>query len=539
MNGYAGKILRLDLTNRKVSTIPTSKYEQWGGGHGMGSAIFFDLVKDKTIDGFDPANVVTVMTSPFCGTLVPAAGGRTEVQGIGVQSYPIGWFTRSGFGGRFSSQLKFAGWDGVAIEGRADEPVWVDVRDGDVQIRNCETLSLWGKSTQECQETIWDYVAGNGSYGDWLEPGGKDGGRTTQRPAVLTIGPAGENLSRLGCLIHDAANGAGQGGFGGVWGSKRLKAISVIGTGGIHVHDPKALLKARLWQHKTYAFDPKNPRGMGGLSFSTPPSPDEGWRNQGPRVRRRPSACVACHAGCKGRYEDGLANDSSCEVSDFYGAAKTRDTQRTGGYLLNQYGLNAFELNWVLPYLLGLHKSGDLGPGKAIDCPLDFADYGSLKFVEQFTKMIAYRNDGLGKPHAFGEALAEGIVRAAKKWGRLDKDVNSGRLAFPFWGLRENADPGTDPPSDYGSLLGDRDNNEHHHFDGDNRKVARIITDKLVPFQGDLSMLDFSMSNRYSESMAKLVSWHRYYTRFYKHSLLFCDWRWPRDSPRKGKSGCP
>ena len=77
MNGYAGKILRLDLTARTVSVIPTSDYEQWGGGHGMGSAIFFDLVKDKTIDGFDPANVVTIMTSPLCGTLVPApVGGR-------------------------------------------------------------------------------------------------------------------------------------------------------------------------------------------------------------------------------------------------------------------------------------------------------------------------------------------------------------------------------------------------------------------------------------------------------------------------------
>ena len=92
MNGYAGSILRINLTNSSISTIPTSDYaEDWVGGHGMGSAIFFDLVEDKTIDGFHPDNVVTMMTSPFCGTLVPGAGGRTEVQGIGVQSYPIGW----------------------------------------------------------------------------------------------------------------------------------------------------------------------------------------------------------------------------------------------------------------------------------------------------------------------------------------------------------------------------------------------------------------------------------------------------------------
>ena len=65
MNGYAGKILSIDLSTGKISSIPTATYEQWVGGHGMGSAIFFDLVKDKTIDGFDPQNVVTIMTSPF------------------------------------------------------------------------------------------------------------------------------------------------------------------------------------------------------------------------------------------------------------------------------------------------------------------------------------------------------------------------------------------------------------------------------------------------------------------------------------------
>ncbi len=106
MGGYMGKILRVDLTRNKVMTIPTKDYEQWVGGHGMGSAIFFDLVRDKRIDGFDPANVVTIMTSPLSGTLAPAVAGRTEVQGIGVQSYPVGWFTRSNFGGRFSGMLK-------------------------------------------------------------------------------------------------------------------------------------------------------------------------------------------------------------------------------------------------------------------------------------------------------------------------------------------------------------------------------------------------------------------------------------------------
>jgi aldehyde:ferredoxin oxidoreductase len=125
--GYIGKILRLNLTDRKSSTLETEAYQEWVGGHGLGSALFFDLVKDKTIGGFDPANIVTLMTSPLSGTLAPGASSRTEVQGIGVQSSPIEWFTRSNFGGRFSAMLKYAGWDGVVIEGQADRPVWVDI----------------------------------------------------------------------------------------------------------------------------------------------------------------------------------------------------------------------------------------------------------------------------------------------------------------------------------------------------------------------------------------------------------------------------
>jgi aldehyde:ferredoxin oxidoreductase len=421
VNGYAGKILRVDLTRRKISTIPTAKYEQWVGGHGMGSAIFFDLVKDKTIDGFDSANVVTLMTSPLSGTLTPAGAGRTEVQAIGVQSLPMGWFTRSNFGGRFSAMLKYAGWDGIVIEGRADDHVWLDIRNDTVKIHDCSGLSLWGTDAWECQQKIFEYVAGKQAYGDWMAPTGKDGEQTTQRPAVLAIGPAGENLSRMACLIHDASNGAGQGGFGAVWGAKGLKAISVIGTGGIRVHNPKGLMQTRLWQQKNYGFNLDNLRRKYiSIDFQSPPVPGTTYRKGKPRGGKRPQACVGCHSGCRGRYEDGLGNEATCFTSLFYLYAQTLNVQRQACDLLNKYGLNAAEMFWGELYLRDLHQSGILGPGLEIDCPLDFNKYGSLAFAEQLVKAVTYRNDGRGTPHTFGEVLAEGFVRAAKKWGRLD-----------------------------------------------------------------------------------------------------------------------
>jgi len=551
MNGYAGKILRLDLTNRKILTIPTSRYEKWIGGHGMGSAIFFDLVEDKTIDGFDPANVVTIMTSPLSGTLAPGASGRTEMQAIGVQSFPIGWFTRSNFGGRFSAMLKYAGWDGIVVEGKASKPVWIDIRNQDVKIRDCGPLSLWGKSTWECQETIWDHVAGSGEYGDWVDIDEK-GEKTTQRPAVLAIGPAGENLSRMACLIHDASNASGQGGFGAVWGSKNLKAISVIGTSNIHVNDPKALIQARLWQKENYAFDLKNLKGRNyetqdyRTEFHGAPRPGVIWgkRLMGewrPKSGQRPQACIGCHSGCRARYKSGLGNEASCITTAFYHEAKTPEIQYKASDLLNKHGLNAYELYRGLEYIRALNKKGILGKGKEINCNLNFNNYGSFEFVDQFLNIIAYRKGD------FGNDLAEGFVRAAKKWGRLDGDkgdLRTGLLPFAYWGLPEHGyDPRVQLEWGYGSILGDRDANEHDFnklfkdptistWYGMSPQAAveeaiKIYTDKMEPYQGDRLMLDFSTKNMYSEHIAKLVAWHRHYTRFWKQSVLYCDWRWP------------
>jgi aldehyde:ferredoxin oxidoreductase len=544
MNGYAGKILRLDLTERKVGIIATSKYQHWMGGHGMGSAIFFDLVKDKTIDGFHPANVITLMTSPLSGTLVPAASGRTEVQGIGVQSYPIGWFTRSNVGGRFSAMLKFAGWDGVVIQGKANKPVWIDIRDDHVRIRDCASLSLWGKETWDCQKAIWEEVAAGGNDGDWNSPYGEKGGKTTQRPAVLTIGPAGENQSRLACLIHDASNAAGQGGFGAVFGSKNLKAISVIGTGQVEINDPRMLLATRLWQKENYAFNLDCLKeSWGSFQSQSPPAPNVEWKKGRPKIGQRPQACMGCHSGCRARYKDTLGNEASCIASAFYRDARSLDIQRTASDLINQYGVNAVEMLFGLLYIYILLRTGQLKTAEIPDCPLDFGKYGSKEFVEQFVKMIAYGHDGKGNESQFGKDLLDGFVRAAEKWGRRKKDLDSGILAFPYWGIPLHKEPRAQVYWGYGTLLGDRDINEHDFdwikWEATNAKkscikpsltaeeVVKIVTDKMVPFQGDLDMLDFSENNIYSEHMAKMVSWQRYYTRFWKQSMLFCDSRWP------------
>ena len=547
MNGYTGNILKVDLTKHSISAIPTKKYEQWVGGHGIGAAIFFDLVKDKTVSGFDPENVLVLMTSPLSGTLTPASA-RTEIVGIGVQSFPIGWFTRSNFGGRYSAMLKYAGWDGIVVEGASDKPVWIDIRDDQVKIRDCAPFSLWGTTTWECQQIIREYVVGRDHTGGWTEPAGQ-GGRTTQMPAVLAIGQAGEHRSRMACLIHDAGSASGQGGFGGVFGAKGLKAISVIGTGKIGISRPNDLLDIRFQHQKSYAFDLENPiPKRSALDFRCPPIPGVLWGKPAgsgrPKGSQRPSGCTGCHSACRARYDSGVGNEATCVATALCPTASL-EAQYRASDMVNMYGINAYEISVGLNYLRSLYKIGVLGPGKTVSCDLDFADFGSIAFFDGLFRKIAFRED------AFGDVLAEGVVRAADKWGRLEGekgDLKTGLLKFPYWGLPEHGyDPRAELEWGYGSILGDRDINEHCFNklfwdptlaavikglepQATAEEAVRIYTDKMIPFHHDpqrMLMLDFSTDNMYSEHMAKLVYWHRHYTRFWKQSVLFCDWRWP------------
>ncbi|MFC1876593.1 aldehyde ferredoxin oxidoreductase N-terminal domain-containing protein [Thermodesulfobacteriota bacterium] len=534
--GYAGKIARINLSNLSVTTINTSDYETWVGGHGMGSAIFYDIMVEEkgldlsAIDGFDPECALTVMGSPVSGTIVPAAPGRCEMQGIGVQSSPIGWFTRSNFGGRFAPNLKFAGWDGIVIEGKADQPVWIDIRDGDIQIRNCSEISLWGTDAWESQQTIWDYVSGYSGFGDWYEPDGADG-QTTQRPAVLAIAKSGENLCRTACLMHDAGNGAGQGGFGAVFGAKNLKAVSVIGTGELEIADPNALVEARLDQKENYQFDQYDLKNSGtGISHDNAPSATGG------RGGQRPQACMGCYSGCRHRYEDGFTNESQC-IEGMLAAGGDHPEEIPD--IVNRYGINAYEIIRGVPYLRDLYEMGVLGPGKEIDCgDLDFEDYASSEFYERLYEMMTNREGD------FGDAIAEGFYRAADRWGRLEEDIANEILPFSYWGLPEHGyDPRAELEWGYGSILGERDINEHGfndlYWDPTYNAIAgipikataeenvKIRTDKMEPYEGDMLMLDYSTENMYSEHIAKLVAWQRHYTRFWKQSVQYCDWKWP------------
>lgn len=539
MAGYTGKILRVNLTTGAITTIDTANYSQWGGGHAMGSALFWDLIPDKTLtDGFDPRNVVTIMTSPLSGTLAPAVAGRTEVQGIGVDGYPTGWFTRSNFGGRFSGMLKYAGWDGIVIEGKASSPVWLDIRDSSVEIRDASWL--WGQDAYQTQVEVWDEVYGWGGHGHGGRGSGHGHTHGGTRPAVLTIGAAGENQTRWGSLLHGAGSGAGQGGFGGVWGSKNLKAISVVGTGGVEIADANALMEARLWA-KPYGWNPDNPvppmwhlSAFGGVTGSA--------LMYNPDVAARSMGCLGCHRCCRTRRENAHGNESSCFDFGYYNAydqmvhGEMTDVTYQAADLSQMYGINTAALHGVIVWLNNLYQQGIAGPGLEIDTDLPFDLLGELEFVQELIWRIVNRQE-------IGADLAEGSARAAEAWGRLEQDLASGMLPLQYWGYTHHYDARTQVDWGYSSIVGSRDANEHDFnwpcywmpsmttLYGMEPPVpaealAQMIGNACKPYCDPL-IVDYSDQGIYSEHMAKSVAWQRHYSRFWKQSLLLCDWAYP------------
>jgi aldehyde:ferredoxin oxidoreductase len=169
-NGYAGKILKVDLTKKETSTINTAQYEEFGGGVGISAAIFWDLAVapgDWDLqDAFDPRNVISLMSGPLAAAGVPG-GGRTSVSAIAPETFPTPLFHRTSFGGRFATMLKLAGWDGIVIEGKADRPAWINIINDTITIEDAK--SLWGLNTFETQDKIASMVSGRTRFGDEWE----------------------------------------------------------------------------------------------------------------------------------------------------------------------------------------------------------------------------------------------------------------------------------------------------------------------------------------------------------------------------------
>ena len=217
MYGYADKILTVNLSDGKVTKerIRDDLVENYIAGEGFGARLLWENLKPG-VDPLSPENVLIFAPGLDAGSPFPPSGKLF----LNYKSPLTGFYGQNGIGGDFAPFFKFAGYDVLIVEGKADKPVYIFIDDDKVEIR--DATAMWGKLGWETDELIKDDI------GD-------------QRVKIIRIGPAGENLNRLSCITADYNRAAGRGGNGAVMGSKNLKAIAVRGTGRVSYKDEDKL----------------------------------------------------------------------------------------------------------------------------------------------------------------------------------------------------------------------------------------------------------------------------------------------------------
>ena len=250
MKGYMGKLLRVDLTTRRITeeALDPQLARDYIGGAGLGIRLAYDEIP-PSIDPLGPEAKLLIMTGPVTGTALGSAG-RFEV----VFKSPLtGILCDASSGGFWGSDLKLAGYDGLILQGAAEAPVYLHIVDGHAELRDAS--HLWGMDAYAVQDVLLAEV------GD-------------AKARVLSIGPAGEREVLYACMVNDAGRMPGRGGSGAVMGHMKLKAIVVRGTGRVELAEPAAFREYAVGVNKTNATSPQ----VEGLRvLGTPRVMDNNW----------------------------------------------------------------------------------------------------------------------------------------------------------------------------------------------------------------------------------------------------------------------
>jgi aldehyde:ferredoxin oxidoreductase len=224
--GYTGRMLRVDLDAAAISVEETPDPTVWLGPRGWNALIGWNEVRPG-VGPFDAENRIVFSVGPLVGTYAPTSG-RTVVSSLMPRGYPQPMWATATMGGYWGAELKYAGYDGIIIHGRASAPVYLLIENDRVSLEDAG--DLWGKGLYATQRALKE--------------------RHGVRYQVAAIGPAGENRVRFATIGHRLTNAVGNGGLGGVLGAKNLKAIAVRGTGGVTLADPGGFVDAvqRVWQ---------------------------------------------------------------------------------------------------------------------------------------------------------------------------------------------------------------------------------------------------------------------------------------------------
>jgi aldehyde:ferredoxin oxidoreductase len=421
MDGYAGKMAFVDLTGGRVTIQPTPPdlKKNYLGGRGFGARIVSDRVNPKT-DSLSPENVVVFASGPLTGTNIPL-GSRYEV----TTKAPLNdTLTSANSGGVFGWKLKKAGFDAVVFSGRSEKPVYLFLNEGTSELR--DAASYWGMKTSEVTYAL------KRDLGD-------------EKVRVACIGPAGEQKSRLACIINEEHRAAGRGGIGAVLGSKNVKAIAATGDLPIKPANEELFkaVKERVRKkieengisqalHKFGTAVLINIINENGVlptrNFQRgyfPQAEKISGETMADTILTNRKGCYACTVKCARvtkaggvegegpEYEPDWAFGADCGIDDLPAIARAN-------YRCNDLGLDA------------------IGTATAIACAMEMTEKGYLRDGIRFgeaEKMLKLVED-MGYRRGLGAELADGSFRFATKHGHPELSMSVKKQDLPAYDPR-------------------------------------------------------------------------------------------------------
>ncbi len=411
--GYSGKILRINLTDLKVTVDATSKdlARRFIGGTGYAGYVLYQEIP-QGIDPLGPDNKLLFCTGPVTGTPWPTAGRMAVVS----KSPLTGIWAESHVGGHLGPEMKVAGYDFLIIEGQAENPTIVSIVDQDIQLLSGN--AYWGQKTLKASKSIRK---------DLNQPHGH----------VAVIGPAGENQVRYSAIMVDGARAAGRAGLGAVMGSKKLKAILVRGTGSVGVADPNQFRVFWIEGHERVQTNPQalemrkygtailvaTKQSIGELpTYNHREGVFDEWEQISAETFHdnyyyTTRACGTCRLACKKafkvkkgpkkglitegpEYEGIMAMGSNVGINDV-------PTILEAQHLCNEYGLDVISAGATAAFLMELAEHGLLSKEEMQELEVQ---WGNTDALIALMHAIAHRK-------GLGDIAAEGTHRIAQQKG--------------------------------------------------------------------------------------------------------------------------
>lgn len=435
MKGFVGKLLKINLSNKEISDEPLNEdiTTNFLGASGYSCRYLYDKI-GKDTDPLSPENILMFMTGPFCGSNVPTSGRFV----VCAKSPYTGIWGESNCGGFFGPELKKAGYDGIVISGASETPVYIEISEGGIEIKDAS--NLWGKGTFETTEILKDKL-GN-------------------LARVVCIGPAGENLVKY-AIIASEEKAAGRTGMGTVMGSKKLKAIVVKGKKrSYEAADPDGFKEKtkEVLDFVNNSFmttmmgvlgtgsvvDMYNVQGELPIKYWTQAQWEDCYNISGASASEKiftgKYPCFACPIGCahkaevkEGEYKtDGEVEAPEYETAAGFGSMILNSNLESIVYantLCNDYGIDTISGSSAIAFIYYLFNGGKI---KSDDIDGLEPKWGDPKPAHEMIKKISKRE-------GIGDLIAEGSDAIGKKFNiSQDEIATVYGMEVPYHDLRSN-----------------------------------------------------------------------------------------------------